>query len=161
MIKVQAAYRRFHTMKQLERQNRTTSHMRNQMRRRKAKQSQSRSIFSQTMKNNDNKSMKDKNMKQSDYNQSQKQPSQYTIHQQPDGGHDIPFLFRCCGVGLMFGDSTEENYLITKQHEKENYQNHQKERYEKEEYLRQHYGKSLKQKVQHNFMEQEAYEVVE
>lgn len=146
VIKVQSAYRRYLALKQLERQNRTTAYMRNRIRRRKAKQKQFGNIFRKT---NDDKNNNTKN-------------AQYTVRQQPEGGNDVPFLFRCCGVGLLFGESTEESFLMTKQHEKENYLNQQKERYEKEEYLRQSYGKALKDKVQRNYLErQEAYEVVE
>jgi hypothetical protein len=148
-------------MKQLENENRTTAFMRNRTRRQKAKQKKTRSIFpSHHNTNNDNK-RNSTITSSSALTMTSPPPKEYTIRQQIEGGHDVPFLFRCCGVGLLFGDSTEESYLLSKQHEKENYINQQKEKFEKEEYLRHSYGKVLKDKVQRNYLEQqEAYEVV-
>ena len=74
------------------------------------------------------------------------------------GGADIPNIFACCGVGLAFGDATEENFFISRQRERYQYEEEKKQNETKEELLRQQYTRTLKTKV--NNVE-ESYEVVE
>jgi hypothetical protein len=74
------------------------------------------------------------------------------------GGADIPNIFACCGVGLAFGDATEENFFISRQRERYQYEEEKKQTETKEELLRQQYTRTLKTKV--NNIE-ESYEVVE
>lgn len=76
------------------------------------------------------------------------------------GGADVPNIFSCCGVGLAFGDATEEFYSVTRQYEHEQYEEQKHEREMKEAQLRETYGKTLKTKVRTNDVE-EAYEIVE
>jgi hypothetical protein len=62
------------------------------------------------------------------------------------GTADIPSLFQCCGVGLAFGDATEEDYEAARQHEKEQYEERKKARERREEELRQNYIQAQKAK---------------
>lgn len=76
------------------------------------------------------------------------------------GTDDIPSLFKCCGVGLAFGDATED-YEAYRQHEKELYEERKKAREAHEAQLRAQYRKThVATQSQSNKME-EAYEVVE
>jgi hypothetical protein len=52
------------------------------------------------------------------------------------GSGDIPNLLACCGVGLAFGEATEEDYQSSRQHEKELYLDRKKQKEAKEEELR-------------------------
>ena len=52
------------------------------------------------------------------------------------GSADVPSLLACCGVGLAFGDATEEDVQATRQHEKEAYLERQKQKEAKEQELR-------------------------
>jgi hypothetical protein len=76
------------------------------------------------------------------------------------GGADIPNIFACCGVGLAFGDATEENFYLTRQHERFQYEEEKKHAEATEEQLRQQYAKTLKTKVMGTHVE-ESFEVVE
>ncbi len=76
------------------------------------------------------------------------------------GGADIPNIFACCGVGLAFGEATEENYYLTRQNEKLQYEEEKKQAEMKDEQLRKYYTRSLKNKVQVGSIE-EAYEILE
>jgi hypothetical protein len=62
------------------------------------------------------------------------------------GGADIPNIFACCGVGLAFGEatSTEENYYLTRQNEKLQYEEEKKQAEMKDEQIRKYYSRSLK-----------------
>lgn len=57
------------------------------------------------------------------------------------GSTDVPTLFACCGVGLAFGDSTEESYQQSRQHEMDQYMDRKKEREDREEELRVNFKK--------------------
>lgn len=72
------------------------------------------------------------------------------------GTDDIPGLFRCCGIGLAFGDATEEDYEEKRKHDKTLYEERKKQRELRELQLRTHY----RRKPQLDDTE-EAYEVVE
>jgi hypothetical protein len=72
------------------------------------------------------------------------------------GTDDIPSLFRCCGIGLAFGDATEENYEEMRQHDKEQYLERKKAKELRELELRNRYRRKPKADA-----EDEAYEVVE
>jgi hypothetical protein len=76
------------------------------------------------------------------------------------GGADIPNLFACCGVGLAFGDATEEHYDSSRQHEHQQYEEQKKQKETREAQLRDTYRKALKTKVNTNNIE-ESYEIVE
>lgn len=58
------------------------------------------------------------------------------VHYEMAGSEDTPGLFACCGVGLAFGDATEEDYEARREYEKVLYQEKKKEREEKEAALR-------------------------
>jgi hypothetical protein len=78
------------------------------------------------------------------------------------GSADIPGLFACCGVGLAFGDSTEENYQTSRQHEKDHYLEVKKEREAKEEELRANFKKlEAKRKAARRTDVEEIIEVVD
>lgn len=74
-----------------------------------------------------------------------------------NGTDDIPSLFRCCGVGLAFGDATED-YEEYRLQEKEEYEKRKKERERYEEQLRLQYRKKVVTRPKANA--EEAYEVV-
>lgn len=76
------------------------------------------------------------------------------------GGGDVPSIFSCCGVGLAFGDATEENFFTTRQIEKERYYEQLRQKELREEQLRSTYKNALKSKMNTNYV-QEAYEVVD
>ena len=81
------------------------------------------------------------------------------------GSADIPNVFACCGVGLAFGEATEENYSATRQRERDLYQERKKEKEAREEQLRQAFLKMSAQKKSrarlNNNDVQETFEVVE
>jgi len=78
------------------------------------------------------------------------------------GSADIPNLFACCGVGLAFGEATEEHYMLERQHEKEQYLERKKEKEAKEEALRKTFLKMSAQKKSAKGDDvQEVFEVVE
>jgi hypothetical protein len=62
------------------------------------------------------------------------------------GSGDIPNLLACCGVGLAFGEATEENYEVTREHEKEEYLERKKQKEAKEAELRIQFQKLSAQK---------------
>jgi hypothetical protein len=72
---------------------------------------------------------------------------------------DTPSLFRCCGLGLAFGDGTEEDFEAARLAEKERYEEKKREKAEREAELRKysHRYKNKKPGVQMV----EAVEVVE
>lgn len=72
------------------------------------------------------------------------------------GTDDVPGLFRCCGIGLAFGDATEENYEEMRQHNKEQYLERKKAKELQELELRNRYRRKPKADA-----EEEAYEIVE
>ncbi|GKY91609.1 hypothetical protein MPSEU_000132800 [Mayamaea pseudoterrestris] len=104
-IKVQSAFRRNKTLRDLEKDGVSTAAIRNAQRRRKAQQK--------------------------------------GLHA---GTADIPSIFQCCGVGLAFGDATEEDYETSRQHEKEQYEERKKAREQREAQLRQNYIKTQREK---------------
>jgi hypothetical protein len=74
--------------------------------------------------------------------------------QKSTGNADIPAIFQCCGVGLAFGDATEEDYAASKLYEKEQYEERKKARELREEELRQNYMREQRKKqtpVEENF----------
>lgn len=78
------------------------------------------------------------------------------------GSADIPNLFACCGVGLAFGDATEEDYEATRQFQREKYLERKKEKEQQEADLRRQYRKQAAQKhAKRGSDVEEAYEVVE
>lgn len=78
------------------------------------------------------------------------------------GSADIPNLFACCGVGLAFGDATEEDYEATRQHQKDQYLERKKEKEAKEEELRVKFQKmAAKKKAARRSDVEEVFEVVE
>lgn len=81
------------------------------------------------------------------------------------GSADIPNVFACCGVGLAFGEATEENYTATRQRERDLYQERKKEKQAREEQLRQAFLKMSAQKKSKARLDnndvQETFEVVE
>jgi hypothetical protein len=72
------------------------------------------------------------------------------------GTDDIPGLFRCCGIGLAFGDATEEDYEEKRQHDREQYLEMKKAKEQREQALRNRYRRKPK-----GDGEAEAFEVVE
>lgn len=62
------------------------------------------------------------------------------------GSGDIPSLLACCGVGLAFGEATEENYEATRKHESDLYLERKKEKEAREEELRLKFQKLSAQK---------------
>lgn len=74
---------------------------------------------------------------------------------------DVPSLFRCCGIGLAFGDATEEDYEEMRQHDKALYEERKKAREEREQQLRSHYRRKAGQGGVDGGNEEEAYEIVE
>jgi len=79
------------------------------------------------------------------------------------GSADIPNLFACCGVGLAFGESTEEHYSMSRQHQRDLYLKRKKEKEEREEKLRKAFLKMSAQKKasRRNDDVEETFEVVE
>lgn len=79
------------------------------------------------------------------------------------GSADIPNLFACCGVGLAFGDATEENAQASRRHQKEQYLEHRKDKEAKEEELRIQFKKlaAKKKAARSNADVEEVFEVVE
>ena len=78
------------------------------------------------------------------------------------GSADIPNLFACCGVGLAFGEATEENYEATRRFEKEQYLERKKEKAAKEEELRARFQKMAAQrKAARSSDVEEVFEVVD
>lgn len=78
------------------------------------------------------------------------------------GSADVPNLFACCGIGLAFGDATEEDYETTRVHEREEYFQRKQEKLEREEQLRQEFQKTVAQKKAARGSDvNEAYEIVE
>ena len=76
------------------------------------------------------------------------------------GNSDIPSLFRCCGVGLAFGDATEESEEVERARAKEAYEARKKARETKEAELRNNYRKVHNEKKEKQ-RAQEAFEVVD
>lgn len=76
------------------------------------------------------------------------------------GNSDIPSLFRCCGVGLAFGDATEESEEVERARAKEAYEARKKVREAKEAELRNNYRKVHNEKKEKQ-RAQEAFEVVD
>lgn len=77
------------------------------------------------------------------------------------GTDDIPSLFRCCGVGLAFGDATEEDYEYYREQDKQSYMERKKEKEAREAELRNSYRRhNFTQKPQGNTTE-EAFEVLD
>jgi hypothetical protein len=76
------------------------------------------------------------------------------------GTDDVPSLFRCCGVGLAFGDASEEDYESARETQKTLYEERKKARAEKEEELRLHYKRTSYARKNHDSMA-EAFEIVE
>jgi hypothetical protein len=62
------------------------------------------------------------------------------------GSGDIPNLLACCGVGLAFGEATEENYAASREHAKEEYLERKKQKEAKEAELRAQFLKLSAQK---------------
>jgi len=52
---------------------------------------------------------------------------------------DIPSLFRCCGVGLAFGDGNDEDLEDIRRRERDLYEERKKAREQREAQLRSHY----------------------
>lgn len=79
------------------------------------------------------------------------------------GSADVPSLLACCGVGLAFGDATEEDFQATRQHEREAYLERQKEKEAREQELRMQFLKlSAKKKAAARRDDvEEVYEVIE
>ena len=78
------------------------------------------------------------------------------------GSADIPNLFACCGVGLAFGDATEEGFQAARQHEKDQYLERKKEKEAKEEELRIQFQKlAAKKKAARRTDVDEVIEVVD
>jgi hypothetical protein len=78
------------------------------------------------------------------------------------GSADIPNLFACCGLGLAFGEATEEDYEASRQHAREQYIARKKEREEKEAELRKQYRKSAAKKFAERGTDvEECFEVVD
>lgn len=76
------------------------------------------------------------------------------------GSADIPNLFACCGVGLAFGEATEESHEAMRRHQREQYLERKKEKAAREEELRSKFQKMAAQKKAKQNVE-ESYEVVE
>jgi hypothetical protein len=76
------------------------------------------------------------------------------------GSEDIPSLFSCCGVGLAFGDATEEDNETRREYQRAQYEQKKQLRAEKEEKLRQHFLSQQIANKRRNDVE-ESYEVVE
>jgi hypothetical protein len=79
------------------------------------------------------------------------------------GSTDVPNIFSCCGVGLAFGEATEESYSATRQHERDLYLKRKEEKQAKEEKLRKAFLKMSAQKKSMAGREKnaESFEVVE
>jgi len=77
------------------------------------------------------------------------------------GSDDIPSLFRCCGVGLAFGDGTEEDYETQREYQKAAYEKKRKEKEEREAQLRRDFHRIHMQKMARQQQMAESYEVVE
>lgn len=75
---------------------------------------------------------------------------------------DMPDLFACCGVGLAFGDATEEDYDATRQHQRDEYYQRKEDKEKHEEVLRKRYTKnSTQKKLASRGKVEESLEVVE
>lgn len=77
------------------------------------------------------------------------------------GSTDIPNLFACCGIGLAFGESTEEHAAATRQFEREQYLERKHQQEKREEELRRGFPKLATQRRQNDENVQEFYEIVE
>ena len=78
------------------------------------------------------------------------------------GNGDVPSLFACCGVGLLFGDASDRDGEYYKRHANQMYEEQVQQQNETEEKLRNQYTKVLKEKfIYHPNQKQEAYEMVE
>ena len=78
------------------------------------------------------------------------------------GSADMPSLFACCGVGLAFGDATEEDFEASRQHQRDQYLERKKEKEAKEEELRIKFKKlAAKKRAARRDDVEEVLEVVE
>ncbi len=77
------------------------------------------------------------------------------------GSADVPNLFACCGVGLAFGDSTEEDYDATRQYQRDLYLQRKKDKEEYEADLRNKYQQKAARKELHGGAVEEVVEVIE
>ena len=77
------------------------------------------------------------------------------------GSADVPNLFACCGVGLAFGDSTEEDYEATRQYQRDLYLQRKKDKEEYEADLRNKYQQKAARKELHGGAVEEVVEVIE
>jgi hypothetical protein len=77
------------------------------------------------------------------------------------GSADTPSLFACCGVGLAFGDATEEDYEATRQYQRDQYYQKKNEKESQEEQLRKKFKhlEAQKKAARPSFVK-ETYEVV-
>eukprot|EP00538_Stauroneis_constricta_P002606 CAMPEP_0119559210 /NCGR_PEP_ID=MMETSP1352-20130426/12218_1 /TAXON_ID=265584 /ORGANISM="Stauroneis constricta, Strain CCMP1120" /LENGTH=266 /DNA_ID=CAMNT_0007606851 /DNA_START=40 /DNA_END=840 /DNA_ORIENTATION=- len=117
--KVQAAFRRFQVMRDLEEAGKSTSAIRNRRRRRKA-------------------------------------AARFGGRNRTQVSEDAPSIFNWCGVGLVFGDATEEDDEVYRQLQKSRYEEKRKEQAAHEEALRRRFLQSENNKAG----VVEAYEVV-
>lgn len=82
--------------------------------------------------------------------------------QSASGSADIPNLFACCGVGLAFGDATEENFQASRQYQNDQYVERKKQKEAKEEELRIKFQKlAAKKKAARRTDVEEVIEVVD
>jgi Zn-finger nucleic acid-binding protein len=79
------------------------------------------------------------------------------------GSADIPNLLACCGVGLAFGEATEEGFQATREHQKEEYVERKKQKEAREEELRRQFQKiaAKKKAAARRDDVEEVFEVVE
>jgi hypothetical protein len=78
------------------------------------------------------------------------------------GIDDVTNLFRCCGVGLGFGDDyAAEDYKASREYQKEQYEEKKKAREEREAKLRSDFQKAQIAKKTTRGGVEEAYEIVE
>lgn len=77
------------------------------------------------------------------------------------GSADVPNIFDCCGVGLAFGDSTEEDYDAMRQYQRDLYLQKKKEKEEYEAGLRSKFQQKAARKELHGGAVEEVFEVVE
>lgn len=77
------------------------------------------------------------------------------------GSADIPSFFACCGVGLAFGDATEEDYEATRQYQRDQYYQKKTEKENEEAQLREKFKhlEAQKKAARPSFVK-ETYEVV-
>jgi hypothetical protein len=74
---------------------------------------------------------------------------------------DMPSIFACCGVGLAFGEATEEDYSATRQREREMYLEKKKQKEEREASLRKTFFSKSAKTHGHGSNVEECFEVVE